>query len=75
MREQRLFICEEPATESAIQVFRCPICLRYTLISEDPCENNWVALGEAVCSKECHEKAYELMREKQHAIPLYHQPP
>lgn len=67
-----MFRCEP---EPAVQLFKCPICLKYSLISEDPLDNCWVALGEAVCSKECHEKAYALMRVKQQQIPLYHQPP
>lgn len=67
-----LFRCDE----AAVQLFQCPICHKFCLTSEDPLDNTWVALGEAVCSKECHEKAYALMREKQHEIVFYHpQPP
>lgn len=43
-------------------LYPCPVCLEATLLSEDPLDNEWVALGEAVCSKPCHEAAYDLMR-------------
>lgn len=67
--QQRLFICEEPRVP--IQLFLCPICKKFSLTSEDPLDNTWVALGEAVCSKECYEQAYALMRESQHEIKFY----
>lgn len=68
-----LFCSEEPLP--AVQLFQCPICHRFALTSEDPLENDWVALGDPVCSETCYEKAYELMREKQHEIVFYTQPP
>lgn len=68
-----IFVCE---SEPAIQLFACPICGKFVLTSENPLENEWVALGSVVCSEPCYEKAYELMRERQHETPVYHtQPP
>ena len=58
----------------AVTLYQCPVCRKYTLESEDPNDSVWVALGEAVCSRQCHEKAYDLMRETQHTLP-FHPPP
>lgn len=38
----------------------CPVCLEQPLETDDPNNANWVALGEAVCSQECHTAAYDL---------------
>lgn len=74
MHQQRFLICSEPPL-NPVQLYQCPICKRFALTSEDPLDNSWVCLGEAVCSKECYEKGYELMREKQNEIPFYHTQP
>lgn len=43
-------------------MFRCPVCREPKLTTEDPNDDNatWVALGEVVCGRICHEQAYEL---------------
>jgi hypothetical protein len=46
------------------------MCRLPKLVSEDPNDNDWVALGEAVCSRECHEQAYDLLRHVQPLLPL-----
>lgn len=68
-----LFQCEP--VEPTIQLFKCPICEKYCLTSNDPLENSWVALGDVVCSQSCYETAYDLERERQHELPFYTQPP
>lgn len=57
-----------------IQLYRCPICMKFTLLSEDPNDAEWVALGEAVCGPACHAEAYSLMRESQPSLQLHHPP-
>lgn len=57
-----------------VQLYKCPICLKFTLLSEDPQDAEWVALGEAVCGPACHEEAYSLFRQAQPSLP-FHPPP
>lgn len=63
----KFFHCEE----LAIQLYPCGVCGTFNLTSNDPLDNQWTAFGDIVCSQECYEKAYDLMREKQHEISFY----
>lgn len=55
--------------QTALFKFMCPICREFTLETDDVHEATWVALGEAVCSRECHENAYDLFRTARKAQP------
>lgn len=48
----------------------CPVCLELILETTDTNKADWVALGQAVCSQTCHARAYELVRDEQHELPL-----
>lgn len=76
MIQGRLFLCNICGTDNLVCSYehqahdrkykhKCPICHLYKLNSEDPLDNDWVALGEAVCSQQCHAEAYNLMRDRQ----------
>lgn len=57
------------------KLFVCPICLVPKMRTEDPNDANWVALGEVVCSHECHEKAYDFIRHVKTELPRPYAPP
>lgn len=71
MHQASLFQCTEP--REALQLYRCPICKKFNLTTEDPNDDrvDWVALGEVVCGRECHTEAYDLMRTTQPLLPLH----
>jgi menaquinone-dependent protoporphyrinogen IX oxidase len=48
----------------------CPICREAKLDTEDVNDATWVALGEPVCSRECHEEAYDFVRHTQLQLQL-----
>lgn len=63
-------LCSCPHHPPETRKYLCPICHEPKLDSEDPLDNDWVALGEAVCGHACHEEAYRLMNRQQLQLGL-----
>lgn len=78
MFQERLFLCttcggdqlRNPHDHTAPPTRKhlCPICKLPKLDTQDPNHSEWVALGEAVCSRQCHEEAYDLVRHVQYEL-------
>lgn len=51
--------------------FLCPVCLQANLLTDDVNKANFVALGVAVCSEECHAEAYRFADPPQPELPFY----